>query len=194
MEGTENPLFVGGTPPRTSTYELELEPEPEPEPEPEREPEPEPDSMTRHYVSGMSEPTIAATYGLTGSVYKEQIAEPEHTGYTPRLYPRGVTKTKAKAAAKAKAKRVSIAPPAAGPLSPISSNAAAARNRVAPADKPKDDLGTVKEEQGDGRASARARKSKSARKRARRKKAKAKAQRLGSGIATPRDLVAPSPA
>ena len=153
--------------------------------------------MARHYVSGMSEPTIAATYGLAGSVYKEQIIEPEHTGYTPRLYPRGVTKTKAKAATKAKvpeAKRVSIAPPAAGPLSPISSNAAAARSRVAPADKPKADLGTVKEEQGDGRASARARKSKAARKRARRKKAKAKAQRQGSGIATPRDVVAPSPA
>eukprot|EP01045_Picozoa_sp_COSAG04_P027929 COSAG04_NODE_4206_length_2234_cov_25.062295_2_plen_148_part_00 len=66
---TETDEALGWAPPLEAA-------EPE-EPEPEPEPQPEPDSMTRHYVGGMSEPTIAATYGLTGSIYKAQIIEPE---------------------------------------------------------------------------------------------------------------------
>ena len=150
----------------------------------------EADIITRHYC-GMMEPSICATYGLAGSVYTEQIvepAQPEHTGYTPRLYPGAVTKA-------TPAKRVnfvakhSAAP--ASPLSPINGNAAAARSRATPAKyqtpgKPKGGLCAVKGAPGA--------KSKSARKRARKKKANKKAQRQGTGFATPREFVAPSPA
>ena len=154
----------------------------------------EADSITRHYTRQMSlEPSIAATYGLAGSVYTEQIVEPAaepeyHTGFTPRLYPGAHTKA-------TPAKRVnfiakhSAAP--ASPLSPINGNAAAARSRATPAKyqtpgKPKGGLCTVKAAPGA--------KSKSARKRARKKKANKKAQRQGTGFATPREFVAPSPA
>ena len=79
----------------------------------------------------------------------------------------------------------------ASPLSPINGNAAAARSRATPAKyqtpgKPKGGLCTVKAAPGA--------KSKSARKRARKKKANKKAQRQGTGFATPREFVAPSPA